>query len=339
MTAQAAREPRPPPRVGLVLGAGGVVGQAYHSGVLAALEHDLGWDPRRAEVVVGTSAGAVTGAALRAGVSAEDLAAWCVDAPLWGPTAELAARAGARPQLAPLRPLALLRPGHLPGVPLFLRSLKAPWRIRPATIAATLLHDGTIDIERQVTLLGALPEAWPDYELWVCTVRRSNGRRAVFGREGAPAASLRSAVAASCAVPGYFRPVRIGNHDYIDGGTHSPTNADALRRHDLDLVVVVAPMSGARSGWSIDGEMRRRASRQMRAEIATLRVTGHEVLTIEPSAAVIEAMGTDVMDDDVVRHVVREAFLDTGKQLRTLDMATRDLLTVCREHAIDSAER
>lgn len=28
-------------RVGLVLGAGGVVGQAYHSGVLAALEHDL----------------------------------------------------------------------------------------------------------------------------------------------------------------------------------------------------------------------------------------------------------------------------------------------------------
>ena len=60
-------------RVGLVLGAGGVVGQAYHSGVLAALEHDLGWDPRTAEVIVGTSAGSITGTLLRLGVSAEDL--------------------------------------------------------------------------------------------------------------------------------------------------------------------------------------------------------------------------------------------------------------------------
>lgn len=33
-------------RVGLVLGAGGIVGQAYQAGVLTALEHDLGWDPR-----------------------------------------------------------------------------------------------------------------------------------------------------------------------------------------------------------------------------------------------------------------------------------------------------
>src|SRR5688572_10729712 len=70
------------PRVGLVLGAGGVVGQAYHAGVLAALELDLGWDPRTADVIVGSSAGAVTGALLRLGVSSEDLAAWAVDAPL-----------------------------------------------------------------------------------------------------------------------------------------------------------------------------------------------------------------------------------------------------------------
>ncbi len=44
-------------RVGLVLGAGGVVGQAYHAGVLAVLEHDFGFDPRAVDVIVGTSAG------------------------------------------------------------------------------------------------------------------------------------------------------------------------------------------------------------------------------------------------------------------------------------------
>src|SRR4051794_41871066 len=71
-------------RVGLVLGGGGVVGQAYHSGVLAVLEHDFGFDARKADMIVGTSAGSITGTLLRFGVSAEDLAAWTVKAPLSG---------------------------------------------------------------------------------------------------------------------------------------------------------------------------------------------------------------------------------------------------------------
>ena len=69
-------------RVGVVLGGGGVVGQAYHSGVLAVLEHDFGLDARTVDVIVGTSAGSITGTLLRLGVSAEDLAAWTVKAPL-----------------------------------------------------------------------------------------------------------------------------------------------------------------------------------------------------------------------------------------------------------------
>src|SRR5580698_6132600 len=63
------------PTIGLVLGAGGVVGQAYQAGVLAALEREAHWDPRDADIIVGTSAGSVTGAALRVGVPASDLAA------------------------------------------------------------------------------------------------------------------------------------------------------------------------------------------------------------------------------------------------------------------------
>ena len=69
-------------RVGLVLGAGGVVGQAFPAGVLAALEHDLRWDPRTADVIVGTSAGSITASLLRGGVPASELAAWTVRAPL-----------------------------------------------------------------------------------------------------------------------------------------------------------------------------------------------------------------------------------------------------------------
>ncbi len=62
-------------RVGLVLGAGGVTGGAFHAGVLSALAEVMGWDARTAEIVVGTSAGSVTGAVLRAGLPPTDLAA------------------------------------------------------------------------------------------------------------------------------------------------------------------------------------------------------------------------------------------------------------------------
>jgi NTE family protein len=316
-----------------------VVGQAYHSGVLAAVEHDFGWDPRDAEVIVGTSAGAVTGAALREGVSASGLAAWCVDAPLWGRTAEVAARFGVRPDLARLRAIDMLRPLHLPALPLVARAIRAPWRIRPTTVAMTLLHDGSRDIETDLPLLAALPEQWPAAELWTCAVRRVDGRRITFGRERSPRAGLREAVAASCAVPGYFRPVRIGKHVYLDGGAHSPTNADTLRGRHLDLVIVIAPLSGAHQGFRLESELRRRAGSRMRAEVRTLQARGHRVLVLEPGASVVDVMGRDFMDSAVVRDVVRESFLDAGEQLRAVDPATRSVLTTAssrghRDHAV-----
>jgi NTE family protein len=313
--------------VGLVLGGGGVVGQAYHSGVLAALEHDLGWDPRDATVLVGTSAGAVTAAALRHGVAASDLAAWCVEAPLWGVAADLAARINVRPELAPFRPFEVLRPGRLPGLGLITRAARAPWRIRPATWALTMLRDGDVDLGDTVALLDELPHEWPAEELWICAVRRDDGMRITFGRPGTAPTTPRAAVAASCAVPGYFKPVVIDGRSYIDGGAHSPTNADVLRRRRLDLVIVVAPLGGARGGWSLDGELRRLASRRLRQEVATLERVGHTVVVIEPGAPVVAVMGRDVMDRAVVPDVVRESFLDAGARLRGLDPATRGALT------------
>lgn len=51
----------------LVLGAGGVVGEAWMSGVLAGIEHAASVDLRDVEAVVGTSAGAIVAARLVAG--------------------------------------------------------------------------------------------------------------------------------------------------------------------------------------------------------------------------------------------------------------------------------
>ncbi len=61
-----------------------------------------------------------------------------------------------------------------------------------------------------------------------------NGREVVFGRGNTGAA-----VRASCSVPGVFKPVKIGDRAYVDGGVVSPVAVDAARRHGADIVFAV----------------------------------------------------------------------------------------------------
>jgi NTE family protein len=312
-------------RVGLVLGAGGIVGQAYHAGVLAALEHDLGWDPRTADIIVGSSAGSVTGTLLRLGVPAHDLAAFAVEAPLSVEGAPLLdALGGDPPDFPPFGPSDMLRPWRMPSPSLLLRTARRPWAFRPSVAAMTLLPAGRIDITQQADALDDLAgDRWPD-GLWICTVRRSDGGRVVFGRPGSPPAALPRAVAASCAIPGYFAPVRINGRQYLDGGVHSPTNTDVLRDEGLDLVVVVSPMSAAHGRANTpDGPMRWSWHRRLEREIRRLRASGTEVARFEPSRRVLSAMGFNAMADDRTDQVVQAAFLDAGRYAATAQVAGR----------------
>ena len=138
-------------------------------------------------------------------------------------------------------------------------------------------------------------------------------RRVVFGRAGTPAAPLHLAVAASCAVPGYFAPVRIGTHTYVDGGAHSPTNAATLRDSGLDLVVVVSPMSGP-SGLPADlyGTSRWNATRLARREVRALRSRGTSVVVFRPGEREQSVMGNDFMAGDRVHEVVQASFFEGG---------------------------
>jgi len=303
-------------RVGLVLGAGGVVGQAYHAGVLAALEHDTGWDPRSADVVVGTSAGSITGTLLRVGVPASELAAWIVQAPLSTEGMVLEQMLGREmPVFEPFRVLPLLR--RLPDPPgreMVHRALARPWSFRPLTAALALMAPGRHDIAERLSMLREVEgQSWPERDLWICAVRRRDGRRVVFGRVGSPRAPLHLAIAASCAVPGYFAPVRIGEHAYVDGGAHSPTNAAILRAKQLDLVIVVSPMSGpTRLVTDLYGVSRRHSARVARREALALREAGTAVVVFRPGRAELTAMGNDFMARDRVHQIVQEAFLGAG---------------------------
>jgi NTE family protein len=303
-------------RVGLVLGGGGVVGQAYHAAVLAVLEHDFGFDPRTSDMIVGTSAGSITGTLLRLGVKAEDLAAWTVKAPLSGEDVVLRRLAETPlPQLAPFRPLELLRrPLRLPGRHMVQRALTRPLQFRPMAAGMALMAPGRHDILEQLAALRELerPE-WPEPDLWICAVRRRDGRRVVFGRPGAPEAPIHLAVGASCAVPGYFAPVAIGRHSYIDGGVHSPTNAAVLRGQALDVVIVIAPMSGP-TGWrpGLFPAARRYSDRLLQREVRALRADGIRTVVFTPGPEEQHAMGNDMMSRRRLDEVIQRSFLTAG---------------------------
>src|SRR5512140_373836 len=61
-----------------------------------------------------------------------------------------------------------------------------------------------------------------------------SGEEMIFGR-----GNTGSAVRASCSIPGVFRPVRIGDRTYVDGGVVSPVAVDAARRLGADVVIAV----------------------------------------------------------------------------------------------------
>ena len=125
------------PRVGLVLGGGGAVGAAFHAGALAAFEHDLGWDARRAEVIVGTSAGSIAGALLRLDVPPTDLAAIAVGAPARHASSEIIERVADRPAFAPMSLRLLIRAPRIPEARV-LTGIAALWLRRGVSSAASL---------------------------------------------------------------------------------------------------------------------------------------------------------------------------------------------------------
>jgi NTE family protein len=61
-----------------------------------------------------------------------------------------------------------------------------------------------------------------------------SGQEFVFGK-----GNTGKAVRASCSIPGVFRPVRIGDRTYVDGGVVSPVAVDAAKRLGADLVIAV----------------------------------------------------------------------------------------------------
>jgi NTE family protein len=109
-----------------------------------------------------------------------------------------------------------------------------------------------------------------DGRLRVCTVDSGNGRRVVFGAPGSPATDVPTAVEASCAIPGFFAPVRIGEREYVDGGAWSVTNLDAAPVSRGTRVLCLEPTGalGLRAAaFRVATEIEMQALRRRRATV------------------------------------------------------------------------
>ena len=299
-----------------MLGAGGLTGQAFHAGVLDALEEVTGWDPRTASIVVGTSAGAGVGAYLRLGLSGSDLAAMLSTEQMSNEGAELIGRLGPSGDwTTPVGPRTWPNPPH---PRLVARAITRPLTIRPEALLGVTIPAGRVPVESWAGALRALTgTTWPTDPLWICTVRMDDARRVVLGRDEEPITDVATAVGASAAIPGYFQPVEIDGRLYVDGGVHSPTNADVLRKEDLDLVLVSSPMSTSRNAplMTLSQPIRRHFRVRLGQEVRRLRRRGIPVVVFQPSAADQDAMGDKAMDSERNAHVVRAARETTLRRL------------------------
>lgn len=261
------QEWRPPqiekdePSRALVLGGGGATGIGWLGGIIAALkEHDI--DVREADTMIGTSAGSVVGTHLRLGITHEDAAE------------NLRAR-------EPIRELGKL---GLSDARRFVRANLARDRSagralvgRAALEARTASEEAFLDtIAREFA-----GSDWPQGRLLLTAIDAETGTSVVFTNDsGVP---LERAVAASCAVPGVFPPVRINGRAYVDGGLRSAANVDLAAGHERVLVLAPLPLGFRRS----DGPG---------PQAKRLRKDNARTLVLAPDADARKAIGTRFLD-------------------------------------------
>ena len=272
--------------IGLVLSAGGPLGDPWHSGVLGRLQETTGWDARSADLVIGTSAGSITALTIRAGVAAVDRKLHMTGGPISPEAEEIYARI-----VTPYSEPEIGRNWRPASPKMALRAAWPPWNLDPARLAMANLPRGNRSgepLEKRMNEL--LPEGWPEQPTWIIAVRMFDGRRVVFGRDDVRG-TVGQAVRSSSAVPGYYTPGRVGDREYIDGGVHSSTNLDLAAMLGFDLVIVSSAMTAAEGSRSwVSDPTRSWFSNKLDHEVAEVRARGTAVVVIEPDHLTIDAL-------------------------------------------------
>ncbi len=346
------------PRIALCLGGGGITGAMYEVGVLAALED--AFEPFRAtdfDTYVGAGSGAPIALALSGGISALRMY---------------------RSFLNPADDLFALRRTHL--LTFDARELRrvassvvgAARRMLAAYVARPLETDFWNELDRFWDSLPAGIFSVEPFErflvellarrgianrfdelprrLFVVADDLDEGTRAVFGEGALRDVPVARAVAASCAVPVLYAPVRIGERDYVSAGTDDVAHVDVAAAAGARKVLVIHPDVPVRSDPSVvdvptgHGPKKRVRdkgllwvhSQTYRVESAGRLATGlaayreaHpdvEVLLVEPGRDEAALFLHSPMNYAARRAILVEAYTSTRRALRSPESPLRRVL-------------
>ena len=235
----------------LVLCGGGITGLTYEIGALRALDDLLvGSSVNDFDIYVGTSAGSMIGALLANGITPTDMALGLE---------------GSNEMLRPPTPWGLYRPnlaeaaGRMLKLPRLAQEIawelaRHPGKLNPVDIVgmlAPLLPSGFFSNTELVRFLERLltREQFSndfrrlDAELHIVACALDSGQRVVFSRFNKRAhVPISMAAAASSAIPILFRPVRIDDVDYVDGGIKGISAIDVAVDRGATLIVAINPI-------------------------------------------------------------------------------------------------
>src|SRR5215213_478405 len=173
-------------KVGLVLGAGGVLGGAWLVGGLSALAKETEWDPGSADHIVGTSAGSMIGALVAGGIPPWFMVAHSrgevfegLVGPDGRPAADADRSAGASFRLH--RGVPAIGPGSLR---MAFTALSNPLRHTPLQMVAGWVPSGFVSTDSlKETVTRAVPGDWVEHpNYWAVACDYESGRRTPFGR-------------------------------------------------------------------------------------------------------------------------------------------------------------
>ena len=219
-----------------MLAGGGLAGIAWEIGILRGVEDEAAATARLlldSDAIIGTSAGSAVAAQLGSGLSLDDLYERQI--------------AGASKEIDPDVDIEDI-------TELFLNALSDPDATKEQKlqrIGAVARSTATVSeaVRRDVIAQRLPSHGWPDRDLRITAIDIGTGELVTFDRTSG--VELVDAVAASCAVPGAWPPVTIGERRYMDGGVGSTMNLSLAA--DCDTVVVLVPSGrGAPSPFGRD---------------------------------------------------------------------------------------